>query len=211
VIALERHATAAALISQQPLPVVIAIDIPVGLTDAGRRLCDDEARRLLGWPRRNSVFPPPVRPALNASSRAQASRITRRVDGRGVGAQAWAIFHKIGEVDALLSADVRLQDRVHEVHPELCFWAWNAGRPMSHRKTTPQGQAERRRLIDAHFGSKAVAEVRGRYLVKDVGHDDIQDAFAALWTAERIVAGTAVVIPASPPSDAAGLRMEMWY
>jgi predicted RNase H-like nuclease len=50
-------------------------------------------------------------------------------------------------------------------------------------------------------------EVRDRYRVKDVGHD----AFAALWTAERIFAGTATVLPDPPPVDAVGLRMEVWY
>jgi predicted RNase H-like nuclease len=82
---------------------------------------------------------------------------------------------------------------------------------MAHRKKTREGWAERRRLIDARYGAATADEVRGRYPVKDVGHDDINDAFAALWTAERILSGTASVIPDPAPVDAAGLRMEMWY
>ena len=43
----------------------------------------------------------------------------------------------------------------------------------------------------------------------DSGEDDILDAFAALWTAERIKNGTSQTIPAEPPTDSYGLRMEM--
>jgi len=39
--------------------------------------------------------------------------------------------------------------------------------------------------------------------------DDIVDAFAALWTAERIHRGEAMSIPPIPPLDSHGLRMEM--
>jgi len=48
------------------------------------------------------------------------------------------------------------------------------------------------------------------YAVGQVGHDDIADAFAALWTAERKLLGQAIPIPANPPVDQLGLRMEIW-
>jgi predicted RNase H-like nuclease len=44
-----------------------------------------------------------------------------------------------------------------------------------------------------------------------VADDDIYDAFAALWTAERIHAGTAEVIPDVPEIDSFGLEMRMWF
>jgi hypothetical protein len=47
--------------------IVIAIDIPIGLTDSGARQCDHLARRHLGSKRGSSVFPAPIRPALAAS------------------------------------------------------------------------------------------------------------------------------------------------
>jgi predicted RNase H-like nuclease len=80
---------------------------------------------------------------------------------------------------------------------------------MAHSEKTTQGQSKRRALIEDHYGNRAVPEVRSRYPVGQVGHDDIHDAFAALWTAERILAGTAVVVPDPPQVDAAGLRMEI--
>jgi len=211
VIASALYPTATALVTQDPCPKLLAIDIPIGLTDAGRRRCDEEARRLLGGVRRNSVFPAPIRPALAAVSRADASRITQQADGRRVSAQAWAIVPKIRDLDAVLSAGLTDQARVREVHPEVCFWAWAGNKAMAHRKKSPAGRAERRRLINTHFGAQAVAQVRQCYLVRDVGHDDIHDAFAALWTAERILSRTAAAVPNPPPTDANGLRMEMWY
>ena len=117
--------TAAALVSRQPCPEVIAIDIPIGLTEAGQRACDQRARGLLGGTRQRSVFPSPIRAALHAASRPTASRITLKADGRKVGAQSWGIYPKVRELDAILSSDATLQRRVREVHPELCFWAWN--------------------------------------------------------------------------------------
>src|SRR5271157_3482359 len=49
---------------------IIAIDIPIGLLDAyeiGGRACDRAARKFLGKPRGNSIFPAPVRPVLAAT------------------------------------------------------------------------------------------------------------------------------------------------
>jgi len=54
---------------------VIAADVPIGLTNRGPRECDREARKRLGRPRASSVFPAPIRAALAAGSRTQASRI----------------------------------------------------------------------------------------------------------------------------------------
>jgi hypothetical protein len=54
----------------------VAVDIPIGLPDAGPRVCDVAARRLLG-PRRSSVFPAPVRAALDAHRRGWEATLAR--------------------------------------------------------------------------------------------------------------------------------------
>lgn len=160
------------LIHQKPRPLVIAIDIPIGLTDAGKRESDCQARKLLGKPRSSSVFPAPIRPALIARTREEASRITRTADGRGVGFQSWDIVPKIKEVDSVLINQPELQDFVHEVHPELSFWAWNVGKPMTAKKTKPGGKAQRRKLVDAYFGNDAFQSIRYERYKKDVADDD---------------------------------------
>jgi predicted RNase H-like nuclease len=108
--------SARALFAQKPSPDLIAIDAPIGLTDAGTRDCDRAARR-----------------------------------------------------------------------------------------------EERRRPVDQHFGSAVCEVVRDRFLVRDVGHDDILDAFAALWSAERILRGVSQSLPDRAPTDCFGLRMEIVY
>jgi predicted RNase H-like nuclease len=63
----------------------------------------------------------------------------------------------------------------------------------------------------AAFGDDAVGAVRRRYFKKDLADDDIHDAIAALWTAERIVRGIPRRMPDPEGIDACGLRMAMWY
>jgi predicted RNase H-like nuclease len=199
------------LIGQHPQPEVIAIDIPIGLSDAGQRECDQLARQLLGEPRRRSVFPAPIRPALKAQTRIEADTITRSVDGCGVGAQAWALYEKIREVDQVLRKDPTLQGIVREVHPELCFMAWNGGEAIAAGKRTLDGMTARLSLVKSHFGEEVYLMIRDKQPPAILGDDDINDAFAALWTAERIYEGTAKVIPDPPEVDSMALRMEMWY
>jgi predicted RNase H-like nuclease len=189
----------------------IAIDIPIGLPESGARVCDQEARRLLGRPRSSSVFPAPIRPALYAQSRVEADRITRGVDGRGVGAQAWNIYSRIRAIDDLLQKSQRLRDRVYESHLEVCFRALNGGQPMTCSKHTPEGLEERLRLIHRHFGAGSFHRVRRSHPKTRVSDDDILDAFVVCWTARRIILGEATMLPKRPPSGTHGLPMRIAY
>lgn len=201
--------TAAELIALTPRPDALAIDVPIGLLDEGTRHCDREARRLLG-PRRSSVFPAPLRPVVAAGDWAAACEVRTRIEGKRMSRQAWGIAPKVREVDELLRCDPTLQSWVREVHPELCFMAWS-GRPMMHAKKKAGGREERQRLVDEYFGPTAFGDVRARFARKCVADDDILDAFAALWSAERLLRGEARVLPARPPLDAFGLAMEMVF
>jgi predicted RNase H-like nuclease len=165
------------------------------------------ARRLL-VARRSSVFPAPIRPILTATSQANASRIRRLVEGKGVSIQAWAIVPKIVEVDAWLRADDVRREIVREVHPEVSFFFLNGKRPMNTAKQKADGQSERLAVLRTWAG-KAVVDAVARQRELGCKADDIADAMVALWTAERIACGTAISIPAKPPLDACGLRMEM--
>lgn len=100
---------------------IVAIDVPVGLTECGPRECDVEARRVLGSPRASSVFPAPVRACLGAATYAEACDAHQRADGRRMSQQAFGILKKIREVNELLTLTPGLQARVREVHPEVSF------------------------------------------------------------------------------------------
>lgn len=205
------YATARELFAQRPQPAVFAIDIPIGLPEAGSRECDREARRVLGWPRCTSVFPAPIRPALQARTREEASAITERIDGRKVGAQAWNLYGKIREVDEALAAMRPGGPVVREAHPEVCFWAWNGGDAIAAPKRSLEGRSTRRAMVDKGLGPNAFAEIRSANRKRSVADDDILDAFATLWTAERILRGSARTLPEEPPRDPEGLPEEIVY
>ncbi len=67
---------------------------------------------------------------------------------------------------------------------------------------------KRESLILDHFRDAYLrlrtALPRGRF-----GRDDLMDAFAAPWAAERAHRGKALVVPLNPPRDEFGLRMEI--
>jgi predicted RNase H-like nuclease len=202
-------AAAESLLGQEPRPVVLAIDVPIGLPEIGPRLCDLEARKRLG-PRASSVFPAPIRPVLGAARWEEACSVRERIEAKRISKQTWAIVRRIAEVDRALREEPARRGWVREVHPEVCFRAWR-GEPMPHAKKRPSGRADRHALVAEHFGVHAFPEVRGRHRRTEVADDDILDAFAALWTAERIVRGRFVTLPESPPCDSHGLRMEIVY
>jgi predicted RNase H-like nuclease len=178
----------------------VGIDIPIGLSDSYPRPCDIEARRKLG-PRANSVFPAPVRAVLKATSYEEACALSVGACGKGVSKQLFNILRKIADVDSIMNAE--LQSKVVEVHPEVCFWAM-AGQPMAHYKRTPEGREERLALLKKEFTD---LELRLLARPPKCAVDDVLDAYAAVWTAKRWLAGTSVRLGGD--LDARGLRMEM--
>ena len=189
--------------------LLIAIDVPIGLPEAGPRACDRAARALLGFPRGSSVFPAPCRATLGAASYADACRLNAVACGRRVSHQTFNIISKIREVDALLGPG--LQERVREAHPEVIFAALGgAGRGLVHGKKTALGEAERRRLLADHVPRFDPAAVRARLGVAGVSRDDVTDAVACLVAARRLLTGAALVLTGvDTPLDAHGLRMQI--
>jgi predicted RNase H-like nuclease len=75
-----------------------------------------KARRLKR--RASSVFTPPCRAALCATSQADASRLNIAA-GKGIGCQGFGILSRIAAVDRVMRPE--LQRHVHEGHPEVSF------------------------------------------------------------------------------------------
>jgi predicted RNase H-like nuclease len=200
----------AAVLALPERPVSIAVDMPIGLLDRatpGGRICDREARALLGRPRASSVFSPPTRNALAARCYGEVAAL----NGAGMSKEAFNILPKIREVDTLL--DSAWQDTLVEAHPELAFLGF-AGRPMQHNKRTPAGRRERMKLLRQILGKVCVdpAHVRAEHGLSRVGVDDVLDACALAIVAARRWREAAQRLPArNPPRDAKGLRMEIWY
>lgn len=185
-----------------------AIDIPIGLPGSGVREADGAARKFVG-PRASSVFPCPIRPALDATSWQEACEITYQHNGHRVSRQTFAILPKIRAVDECVrSTDLR--QRLYEIHPEVSFASWQSA-PMLHAKRDARGHEQRRALIARHFGPEAFASVVAQIGSRSVAADDIADAFAALWSAERLLVGSAQRLPKDSAVDSYGLPMHIWY
>ena len=188
---------------------VIAIDIPIGLPVNESRACDASARQLLGWPRRNSVFSPPARRALDAGTFQEALRLNRETLNTGISKQAFCIMPKIREVDALM--DRERQQYVREAHPEVTFAQLNGG-PMMHNKKTAAGRLERIGVLNTvgiAISQERLMEERARFRATHVALDDLLDALACLLTAFHIHAGRGLSLGRSDQKDAKQLVMEI--
>jgi predicted RNase H-like nuclease len=179
---------------------VIGIDVPIGLVESGQRTCDHHARKYLRT--KSSVFTAPIRPILHARTPDEAQVIARSVqNGKGLPYTTVALRDAVAQVDNLLQRHRELRSRVFEVHPEVSFAYWNNGALES--KKSAEGITARRALVSGHFG-EIPSPPRG------AREDDLLDAFAALWTAERILAGRAQTLGDARP-DLTGLPMRIVY
>ncbi|MCW2743239.1 MAG: hypothetical protein JWR45_3661 [Blastococcus sp.] len=176
---------------------VVAIDMPIGLSDDGVRACDVLARKRLGRAG-SSVFPAPLRQVLEARNYAEACRISVAASGRALSKQAWNLVPAIRGVDAALGDPPR--EDVWEVHPELSFRALDP--EVADPKVTARGLAQRLRALQRVMD---VDLLEAPPLVPAV---DALDACAAAWSAQRIAEGTAECV-GDDARDARGRAMRI--
>jgi predicted RNase H-like nuclease len=166
---------------------VVGIDVPIGF---GPRKADRAARRFLTGAA-STAFTTPSREILEMPFG----------PGLGVSAQAHALGRRILHVTRLARSDPRF----HEVHPEISFRAMNDAQPLRHRKKSAGGVLERLELLRRHgigldeLGTSAFAPF-----------DDVLDAAAAAWSAQRIATGIAHPLP-DPPELVDGRQVAIWY
>lgn len=201
-----------ALLAMTAAVPIVAVDIPVGLPNRavpGGRECDRQARKLLG-PRASSVFPPPVYRAMACEEYGAAVAANRASSehGLGISKQCFALFPRLRDVHDHMTPE--LQERIHEVHPELCFYGMNGCKPLEHPKKKPEGLNQRLSLLRS-AGVKFPEQHLNQFSKHAAAPDDVLDAMAAAWTACRIAQNKALQIPTTPETDARGLRMEMWW
>ena len=182
---------------------VVGIDVPIGLPDEWHRAADIAARRYLS-PRGSTVFPTPPRVLLACTTYDQVNTVARARFGKGVPRQTWHLFPKITEVDTLARSLLleRPGARLVEIHPECSFRALS-GRVLP-SKHTPEGIFERTAALRAVVGAAVDARPRG------AAPDDVLDALAVLWSAERFTRGEHVEL-GDGRSDALGLPMRIVY
>jgi predicted RNase H-like nuclease len=201
------HASFADLVDAYGDAAIMGVDIPIGLHDAGCRVCDSKARTMLRR-RHSCVFNAPAPGMLGAPTYSDALARSWALTGTGTTKQAYAIFPKVAEVNRVMTPE--LQRRVVEVHPEVSFCAL-AGKPMAYPKRTPIGYEERRQLLEAAMQLSLWSRKAAFKSARPAKPDDLLDAMIAAWTARRVAEGIAERLPAEPPVDRRGLRMEIVF
>ena len=191
---------------------VVGIDMPLGMLESGWREADRMARGLLG-PRRSSVFAIPPRAVWAQPSYQTANQLCRELTGQGFSVQAWGLRAKLLEANQYREA---CEHPMYEVHPELAFGAM-AGAPLEDSKHTAAGRELRREVL-ARSGIVLPARSSGRAPGTRVGGyygaapvTDTLDAAAVAWSAGRIAAGQAVILPGRPQLDSQGRQITIRY
>jgi predicted RNase H-like nuclease len=170
----------AAAVLAVPNAQIVAVDMPIGLSEDGVRACDVEARRRLGRAG-SSVFPAPLRRVLRAIDYLDACRVSIEASGKALSKQAWNLVPAIRSLDDALGDPP--VDRVVEVHPELAF------RALDERVRDPKGTA--RGLAQRMAALATVMDVDLLNAPPLIPAADALDASAAAWSAQRIATRTA--------------------
>ena len=182
---------------------VVAIDIPIGLPDVGRRKADLLARTLLPVGRKSSVFPTPTRATTGESTFVEASATSRATTGgKGITQQSFRIVPKILDVDRFVRAEPPVT--VLESHPEVSFAEIDPACVVPSKTTVVGRETRRAALIGAGLEPPSYAPGRG------YGPDDLLDACAVAWTARRYATGTASSLPDPPEVFSDGRPAAIW-
>jgi threonine dehydratase len=217
----EIHRNFATILDAADPPTVLAVDMPIGLPariGVHGRGPEKEIRRFLGR-RKSSVFSIPSRSAVCTQDYPAACLIAAETSdpSRKFAKQAFNLFPKIREIDALLRAspkglDPPWRERVFEAHPELAFWRLNGEKELSHAKKTRNGQRwigrqERVAILEA---AGVPSDVLKRAPPRGAAADDLLDALALVMIARRILDGQATSFPDPPGRDSFGLPVAIW-
>ena len=192
----------AAAVLAVPGVEVVAVDMPIGLSDDGARACDVAARALLGRAG-SSVFPAPVRAVLATDDYAEARRLSvAATGGTSLSAQAFQLVRSIRALDEALG-DPPAGDVV-EVHPELAFRRGLGG--VADPKNSARGLAQRLAAL------RPVMDVDAALLAAPprVPAVDALDACAAAWSARRVADGVAACL-GDGATDARGRPMRICW
>ncbi|MDT7581797.1 MAG: hypothetical protein QOK35_3061 [Pseudonocardiales bacterium] len=179
--------SAAAVLEQTGGCAAVGVDIPLGLpAGAARRACDVACAHRLG-PARASVFPAPPRAVVAAAAYDEACAVARRLTGRAISLQTFHIGPKIHDWDAVGV----LPAGVVEVHPEVSLRTLAPDVAFAPKKSA-RGAGQRIAALGRWLD---VAAALGDLPV-GARLDDVLDALAAAWSAQRWAAGRAEVLGA---------------
>ncbi len=173
-----------------PDAAYFAVDVPMRLWRDRYREVDAELRKRLPG-RGSTVFDAPPLDALAREGYAEAKAWAQRFATKGFSVQSWGLRDKIIEASAFVE---RVGERALEVHPEASFAQMNGGPPLREAKRTWNGAAKRHALLTA-VGIALPDALEGG--AGEAAVDDVLDATAAAWTAQRRLRGEAEAVRVS--------------
>ena len=198
----EMFVTLRTLVDRYADAAALGVDVPIGLLERGVRAADLAARAFVG-PRRSSVFLTPPRPVLESATYAAAGTLHRSLNDSGMAKQAYALRAKILEADEIVAP----HDHIYEVHPEISFCAM-AGEPLPFAKKTWNGLLRRIGLL-----REAGIEIPEQLAAGVAAPDDVVDAAAVAWSADRMARGWAKQLPTDggEMDPRTGREISIWY
>jgi predicted RNase H-like nuclease len=180
-----------------------AINAPIGFVDepAGPyRACDEEAREMVGWPRRVAIKPVPSRAALRAPTRDAAVEL-----------EPWLTKDDLRRFRWIREAEQEFQP-FHQrnwfaAHPDLSFHVLNGDQPLRSSPYQEHGVLERMHLVREKL--PGVEDVITQVPPPGAGQIHLLQAAGLLWTARRASGRAINRLPTDPTWDSTGLRMEL--
>lgn len=115
----------------------------------------------------------------------EANELSKKKTGHGVSTQAYSLRSKFKELDEALHGYRDLSSRVIEVHPEVSF------RELANMSRSEESRIPSKKTWSGQWLRLNLLEQAGLFLPKDLGvagevpTDDLLDAAAAAWTAQR--------------------------
>lgn len=180
-----------------------AINCPLGFNDepATRfRDCDDEAREMIGWPRRVAVRSIPSRAALHASTKVKARELEPWLT-----ADDFRRFRWLREAEQVFQPFH--QRNFFSANPDLSYTLLNDDQPLTTSPFHHDGVIERMNLIRAKL--PGVEEIILRVPPPGAGQVHVIQAAGLLWTARRASGRAVSRMPLDPTWDTNGLRIEL--
>ena len=172
----------------------IGIDIPLQLSETGKRLAELEARLILKK-RACTIFSPPAIKALSAKNYSEACEINFKECGNRISKQSWNLFPKIKQAQEFLKNNSIRKLGVFEIQPELSFMAMNNMKLIEKSKKTEAGKKLRIKLIRNFFPNFSFSSIRKNFKKNEVLDDDILDSISIVWSTQRIVDKIAQFVP----------------
>ena len=188
-----------------PAYSIVALAAPIGLPDKPTRrgrICEQEARKVLGWPRLGAIL---SAPAVPVAAKAHNYEEAIRLNGGQLNRVVWGQIKHIREVRDVIQSHI--QRNVYEVHPELSFHQLNGDQSLTRSKHSHEGRKEREEILVGRMQN--VAARLDEPTPRGASRTNVLDAYATLWTARRIAARAVTRLPDSPEWNSDGLRMEI--